>query len=111
MTYSSMMKPTLEVVRGTRTQRTCEIKGADFHIGRLPNLDLFIDDNRASRPPARIQLLPDGSYELMDLESQNGTQLHGKRLVPFRPVRLRDGDRIKIVEYELIFHLPGPVVH
>jgi len=105
------MKPTLEIVRPTKTQRICEIKGADFHIGRLPNLDLFIDDIRISRPHARIQLLPDGSYELMDLDSQNGTHFGGKRLEPYQPVRLRDGDRIKIVEYELIFHQPGPVVH
>ncbi len=111
MTSSSMMKPTLEVIRGTKTQRICEIKGADFHIGRLPNLDLFIDDIRISRPHARIQRLADGSYELMDLDSQNGTHLGGKKLAPFQPVRLRNGDRIKIVEYELIFHQPGPVVH
>src|SRR5208282_1579095 len=97
--------------RATKTQRVCEIKGADFHIGRLPNLDLFIDDIRISRPHARIQRLPDGSYDLMDLDSQNGTHLGGKKLAPFQPVRLRDGDRIKIVEYELIFHQPGPVVH
>ncbi len=111
MRSSSMMKPTLEIVRPTKHQRICEIKGADFHIGRLPNLDLFIDDIRISRPHARIQLLPDGSYVLMDLDSQNGSHLGGKRLAPYQPVLLRDGDRIKIVEYELIFHQPGPVVH
>ena len=61
------MKPTFEVVRGTKTQRICEIKGADFHIGRLPNLDLFIDDDRISRQHARIQRPPDGSYDLMGL--------------------------------------------
>jgi len=106
-----MMKPTLEIVRPTKNQRICEIKGADFHIGRLPNLDLFIDDIRISRPHARIQLLLDGFYALMDLDSQNGTYCGGKKLAPYQPVRLRDGDRIKIVEYELIFHQPGPVVH
>lgn len=111
MPFSSTMKPTLEVVRATKTQRICEIKGPDFHIGRLSNLDLFIDDIRVSRPHARIQRLPDGSYELVDLDSQNGTHLGGKKLTPFQPVRLRDGDRIKIVEYDLIFHQPAHVVH
>jgi phosphoserine phosphatase RsbU/P len=111
MSFSSLMKPSLEVVQASKTQQICEIKGADFHIGRLSNLDLFIDDIRVSRPHARIQQLPDGSYELVDLDSQNGTHVAGRRLAPYRPVRLRDGDRIKIVEYELIFHQPGPVVH
>ena len=105
------MKPTLEIFLATKTQQICEIKGPDFHIGRLPNLDHVIDESRLSRPYARIQLLPDGSYELMDLDSQNATHLGVKKLTPFQPVRLRDGDRIKIVEYELIFHQPGPAIH
>jgi phosphoserine phosphatase RsbU/P len=102
-------KPTLEIV-GAKTDEVREIKGADFHIGRLPNLDLFIDDSRVSRPHARIQLRPDGSYELVDLKSQNGTLLNGKKLVPHEPKKLRDGDRIRIVEQELIFHHPSSVV-
>lgn len=111
MPFSSMMKPTLEVVRAPNTQQFYEIQGADFHIGRLSNLDLFIDDIRISRPHARIQRLPDGSYELVDLDSQNGTHLSGQRLAPYQPVRLSDGDRIRIVEYDLIFHQPAHVVH
>ena len=111
MPSSSIMKPTLEVIWATKTQQICEIKGTDFHIGRLPNLDLFIDDIRISRPHARIQRLPDGSYELMDLDSQNGTYMGGKKLAPYQSVRLGDGDHIKIVEYELIFHQADSVVH
>jgi serine phosphatase RsbU (regulator of sigma subunit) len=107
MSHSRMLNPTLELVRGGKTQRVYEIKGADFHIGRLPNLDVFIDDNRISRPHARVHLRPDGSYELVDLGSQNGTYLEGKRLTAFRSVRLRDGDRIKIIDYELVFHQPA----
>ena len=88
-----------------------EIKGADFRIGRLASLDLFLDDIRVSRPHARIQLRPDGRYELVDLKSQNGTLLNGKKLIPYQPKRLRDGDVITIVEHELVFHHPGSVVH
>ena len=103
------LKPTLEII-GAKTDEVREIKGTDFHIGRLPNLDLFIDDSRVSRPHVRIQLRPDGSYELVDLKSQNGTLLNGKKLAPHQPKKLRDGDRIKIVEQELIFHHPSSVV-
>jgi serine phosphatase RsbU (regulator of sigma subunit) len=110
MTHPPMLVPTLELV-GVRPQRTYEIKGTDFRIGRLDSLDLFLDDIRVSRPHARIQLRPDGGYELVDLKSQNGTQLNGKKLIPWQPKRLRDGDMITIVEYELVFHHPGSVVH
>ena len=40
----------------------------------------------------------------MDLESKSCTQLDGQRLTPFQAVPLRNGSRIKIVGYELIFH-------
>ena len=86
MPFTPTMPPTLEVVQASQTVQVCEITGQDFHIGRLTNLDLFIDDIRVSRPHARIQRLPDDSYELVDLDSQNGTILGGKRLcaVPSR---------------------------
>ena len=110
MTHPQMLRPKLEVV-GSRPHRTYEIKGADFRIGRLASLDLFLDDIRVSRPHARIRLRPDGCYELVDLKSQNGTQLNGKKLIPYQPKRLHDGDVITIVEHELVFHHPGSVVH
>ena len=103
MASSQRLNPTLEIL-GSKSEVFREIKGTDFQIGRLPNLDLFINDGRVSRPHARIQLRPDGSYELVDLRSQNGTFLNGKRLEANQPRLLRDGDRIKIVEQELIFH-------
>jgi serine phosphatase RsbU (regulator of sigma subunit) len=109
MIHPHTLNPTIELV-STKTEEFYEVKGADFHIGRLPNLDLFIDDVRVSRPHARIQLRPDGSYDLVDLKSQNGTLLNGKKLTPYQPKRLRDGDLIRIVEHDLVFHHQSPVV-
>jgi serine phosphatase RsbU (regulator of sigma subunit)/pSer/pThr/pTyr-binding forkhead associated (FHA) protein len=110
MPQPRLVNPTLELIRGSRPAETFEISGADFHIGRKPSLDLFIDDIRVSRLNTRIQRRHDGSYDLVDLDSQNGTHLGGKKLKPYRPVRLRDGDRIKIVKYELVFHQPAAVL-
>jgi serine phosphatase RsbU (regulator of sigma subunit)/pSer/pThr/pTyr-binding forkhead associated (FHA) protein len=109
MIHTHRLRPTIELV-SSKTEEIYEIKEADFHIGRLPNLDLFIDDVRVSRPHARIQLRPDGSYDLVDLKSQNGTLLNGKKLTPYQPKRLRDGDLIRIVEHELVFHHQSSVV-
>jgi serine phosphatase RsbU (regulator of sigma subunit) len=105
-----LLNPTLELIRAAGVSETYEISGTDFHIGRKPSLDLFIDDIRVSRINSRILRRPDGAYDLVDLDSQNGTHLGGKKLKPHWPVRLRDGDRIKIVKYEMIFHHPDTVL-
>ncbi|MGC8639011.1 MAG: SpoIIE family protein phosphatase [Isosphaeraceae bacterium] len=109
MSIEHKLKPVLEIV-GSKPGQVRQITGVDFHIGRLPNLDLFIDDRRVSRTHARIQLRPDGSYELVDLKSQGGTFLNGKRLTAHEPRRLRDGDRIRIIDRELIFRHAGSVI-
>jgi serine phosphatase RsbU (regulator of sigma subunit) len=40
----------------------------------------------------------------VDLDSKGCTHLDGRRLTPFQAVPLRNGSRIRIVDYELIFH-------
>jgi sigma-B regulation protein RsbU (phosphoserine phosphatase) len=96
--------PTLELIRGGRTERVYELKGPDLHIGRIPGLDVYLDDARVSRHHARVEYRPNGTSYLVDLESKSCTQLDGQRLTPFHPVPLRNGSRIKIVGFELIFH-------
>jgi phosphoserine phosphatase RsbU/P len=96
--------PTLELTRGGRTERVYELKGPDLHIGRIPGLDVYLDDARVSRHHARVEHRPNGTSYLVDLESKSSTQLDGQRLSPFQPVALRNGSRIRIVEYELILH-------
>ncbi|QEH38429.1 Phosphoserine phosphatase RsbU [Aquisphaera giovannonii] len=109
MSQPQMLKPSLELVTSSG-RRTYEIAGADFHVGRLANLDLFLDNPHVSRPHARIQRREDGSYEIVDLRSQNGTHLNGKKIVPYEPRRLRDGDHIRIVPFDLYFRHPGPII-
>jgi sigma-B regulation protein RsbU (phosphoserine phosphatase) len=96
--------PTLQLIRGGRTERVYELKGPDLHIGRIPGLGVYLDDARVSRHHARVEHRPNGTSYLVDLESKSSTQLDGQRLAPFQPVPLRDGSRIKIVVYELVFH-------
>ncbi|MEU2158481.1 FHA domain-containing protein [Streptomyces sp. NPDC019396] len=49
-------------------------------IGRSPDNDLLIDDLIVSRRHAELRALPDGSYEIADLGSHNGTYLNGQRI-------------------------------
>ncbi|MEI6561188.1 MAG: VanZ family protein [Verrucomicrobiota bacterium] len=44
-----------------------------------------------------------GKFEVEDLDSSNGTRVNGRRLVPFKPVPIADGDRIEAGEVLLHF--------
>ncbi|MFH0521552.1 FHA domain-containing protein [Streptomyces sp. M41] len=46
-------------------------------IGRAADNDLVIDDLVASRHHAELRALPDGTYEIADVGSHNGTYLNG----------------------------------
>src|SRR5438045_1774010 len=106
MSKSQPTVPTLELIRGGRSDRSFEIKGADLHIGRTPGSEVRFEDAKVSRNHARVERRPDGSCYLVDLDSQNKTYVDDERLTPFQPVRLCDGSRIKIVDIELVFRDP-----
>jgi serine phosphatase RsbU (regulator of sigma subunit) len=96
--------PTLEIILDGRTERVCEIKGGELHIGRIPGMGVYLEDLRVSRRHAMIERDPDGTCYIVDLKSKCSTQVDGSKLKPFQPVALRDGSRIRIIGYELVFH-------
>src|SRR5262249_39048499 len=104
---SQPIVPTLELMSGDQISRVLEIKGADFHIGRTRGSECQLDDTKVSRNHARVERRSDGSCYLVDHESQNHSYVDGQKLLPFQPYRLRDGCRIKIVDFELIFRAPA----
>ncbi|MDH6220897.1 ABC transporter ATP-binding protein/permease [Streptomyces pseudovenezuelae] len=62
-------------------------------IGRGPDNDLIVDDLVASRRHAELRALPDGTYEIVDLGSHNGTFLNG---LPVTRAPLGPGDIVGI---------------
>ncbi|MCX6966663.1 MAG: VanZ family protein [Verrucomicrobia bacterium] len=48
-------------------------------------------------------LFRNGQFEVEDLDSSNGTRVNGRKLAPFRPVQIADGDRIEAGEVLLHF--------
>ncbi|MEV6407494.1 FHA domain-containing protein [Streptomyces bobili] len=62
-------------------------------IGRAPDNDLVLDDLVVSRRHAELRALPDGSYEIADLGSHNGTYLNG---LPVTAAPLAPGDIVGI---------------
>jgi sigma-B regulation protein RsbU (phosphoserine phosphatase) len=103
MSNPLLLAPTLELFRAGRLERVYEFKGADLHLGRAPGLDICLDDTRVSRHHARLEHRADGSSCIVDLDSKSSTKLNGRKLAPFQAAPLRDGSRIKIVDFELIF--------
>ncbi|MFJ9343276.1 FHA domain-containing protein [Streptomyces sp. NPDC101733] len=64
-----------------------------LRIGRDPANDLVVDDLVVSRRHAELRALPDGTYEIADLGSHNGTYLNG---APVDRARIAEGDIVGI---------------
>jgi hypothetical protein len=104
MVFGDGVGAALEMVRDGRTERVIELRGSDLHIGRHPRVGLTLDHPRVSLYHARVERRFDGTYRIVDLMSKNATHVDGARLRPFEPATLRHGSRIRIVDYEFIFH-------
>ncbi|MGW1894357.1 FHA domain-containing protein [Streptomyces sp. NPDC002004] len=62
-------------------------------IGRSRDNDLVVDDLTVSRLHAELCARPDGTYEIVDLGSHNGTFLNGRRITR---AQVADGDLVGI---------------
>lgn len=69
-------------------------------LGRAPANTVVVNDPRVSQTHAEIRRLFDGSYQLINLNATNGTSVAGKSVTK---TVLRDGDRIRIGETDLLF--------
>lgn len=103
MIFSDGVGATLELVRDGVTERVIPLRGADLHIGRHALVGVTLDNPKVSLYHARIERRFDGSYRVVDLMSKNGTHVDGERLKPFEPFELREGARIRILDYEFVF--------
>jgi|SRR5687768_7201253 pSer/pThr/pTyr-binding forkhead associated (FHA) protein len=68
-------------------------------VGRATGADFIVDAPLVSRVHCRLTALPDGSLEVHDLESTNGTFVNGERI---QNARVTSGDRIGVGRVELV---------
>ena len=68
-------------------------------LGRSVGADFIVDAALVSRVHCRFTAMPDGSLEVRDLESTNGTFVNGQRT---EVARLTTGDRVQIGRVEVI---------
>jgi ABC-type multidrug transport system ATPase subunit/pSer/pThr/pTyr-binding forkhead associated (FHA) protein len=72
-----------------------------LQIGRDPGNHLTLDHPQISRFHARLQLLPDGSLQVTDLNSTNGTFINGQQLKGVAAVP--SGATLSFGPYRLVF--------
>ena len=104
MNDSGPIKPVLELWRYGKAVATFPLDASRLSIGRSPSSDILLDNNCVSRAHAAIERRPDGSFVLIDLDSRGGTHLNGRQVAPYIPVPLSDQSRIRLIDYEFVFH-------
>jgi sigma-B regulation protein RsbU (phosphoserine phosphatase) len=100
----------LIVIDPSGNRSTAPVSSFPFRIGRHPENQLVLRDNRASRTHAQI-VRSDGEFYLEDLASRHGTYVNGVRI---QRHKLRHGDRIEFAaqeSYQLVFQLAGTAFH
>lgn len=74
-------------------------------LGRTTSNDVVLADERVSRRHAIIHAQGEEEFWLVDHGSRNGTYVNERRVL--QPFRLRDGDRIRIGPFDLVFRQPS----
>ena len=93
------MTPRIIVVTGTSKGMVVHMGDDPISIGREISSGICLADAAVSRSHCRIEKVDDG-YELIDLDSHNGTFVNG---VPVRRKSLCHGDAIRIGGSQLLF--------
>jgi pSer/pThr/pTyr-binding forkhead associated (FHA) protein len=90
----------LRTVDDTSTEKTFRLlPGGVKTIGRATGADFILDAPLVSRVHCRLTVLADGTLEVHDLESTNGTFVNGARV---HTGRLSPGDRLAVGRVELV---------
>jgi ABC transport system ATP-binding/permease protein len=79
-TRGLMAEPDLLPSVDRRPTARMPLPGTAIRIGRVPDNDLVLPDLNVSRYHAELRRSPTGSYEIVDLNSHNGTFVNGQRV-------------------------------
>ena len=82
----------LKYTKKDGTQMEFELSERPITIGRSPEADVVILDEKSSRIHCGIRLW-DGEFYVKDLKSRNGTYVHDQRV---DVAKLKSGDRIRV---------------
>ena len=103
-----LSQPKFTVSAGPQEGAVFPLTESEMGIGRTTrrhSWDISLQDRAVSRPHARLERTPDGTYTITDLGSANGTLVNGEELVPHQPVTLQDGDVVTMGETVLLYRI------
>ena len=81
------------VVEEKGSSRHYPIRGRQVAIGRAPDNDIMLADEKASRHHCVLTLAPDNTLTLRDLQSRNGTFMRGEKVLE-RPIEVGENFQI-----------------
>ena len=84
------------VVNGCIPGTMIALNGRGTSLGRSAESGFQIDDITVSRQHASVATDGDGSIQISDLGSTNGTFINGDSIPAHRSVKLQDGDRVQL---------------
>src|SRR5258708_37491105 len=79
-------------------QRRMDFDKAEVTIGRVQGNDIILPKGNVSKRHSRI-VLKDGKFIIVDLNSNNGTYVNGRKITS--PLVLKDADKIYIGDFIL----------
>lgn len=90
---SAIRLPCLLVLAGRSAGRVYTLLADETTLGRSQDADIVLNDAGVSRAHARILKTGAGEFQIVDLNSKNGTRI-GQQ--PISSCELRDGDTIRV---------------
>jgi serine phosphatase RsbU (regulator of sigma subunit) len=95
--------PHLVFVAGPNAGRRYKLGDGDYVIGRRSDCQIFVPDMRVSRQHARLRR-ENGSWQLEDLGSNNGTFVNGSRI---QQALIKHQDEIQIANNRIRVEMPA----
>lgn len=91
---------------GTETIEKIPLHVFPFIIGRAEQGVHYRNEGvNISRHHCEFSCSEGGQYEIRDLGSKNGTQLHGELLIPYKTYSLQDGDKLAFAQFMYRYHV------
>ncbi|MEU3078334.1 FHA domain-containing protein [Streptomyces laurentii] len=90
----------LIVRRGPNSGSRFLLDGELTTAGRHPQSDIFLDDVTVSRRHVEFRRQQDGTFQVADVGSLNGTYVNRE---PIDSVVVANGDEVQIGKYRLVF--------
>jgi hypothetical protein len=78
-------------------------KGQEVVVGRSASSTIRIDNDYVSGQHVRLRLAQDGTIEVTDLGSTNGTYIDSRKLEPHKPYRLGSGNRLILGSEDVVY--------